>query len=127
MFYRPLLIILGFISLALGILGAFLPVLPTTPFAILSAYLFSKSSPRLHQWMLGLPILGPAVLEWQKHKVIRPRAKFVCTVLIILTIGSSIAFADISFELKIMLVIIGISVLTFVLSRRSHPLNNEND
>lgn len=119
--HKPLLIACGFVALILGIIGAFLPVLPTTPFAILAAYCFSKSSPRLHRWILSLPVLGPNVEEWEKHKVIRPWAKFACVVLIIITIASSIIFGNLRLYLQIILIGIGLSVVAFVVTRKSYP------
>lgn len=72
---RLLYLVLGVLMLALGIIGAFLPLMPTTIFLILAAWFFSKSSRRLETWLLGHPVLGPTVVNWQRHGVIAPRAK----------------------------------------------------
>lgn len=77
---KPLFIALGFISLGLGILGAFLPILPTTPFCLVAAYFFSKGSPRLYKWLLALPKIGPQIQEWNEHGMIRPKIKLVAVV-----------------------------------------------
>lgn len=76
---------LGITSLALGIVGAFLPLLPTTCFIILSAWAFSKSSKRLHQLICSHKIFGPLVLNWQKNKSIPRNAKFIAITSIILS------------------------------------------
>lgn len=78
--------IIGWVSFVLGIIGAFLPILPTTPFLILSAFLFSKSSPRFHQWILSLPVAGEGIRDWQTNRVIRLRAKILSTSMITLSL-----------------------------------------
>jgi uncharacterized membrane protein YbaN (DUF454 family) len=70
---------LGFLFLILAFIGAFLPLLPTTPFALLSAYFFSHSSERLHRWLLSLPILGPLIKNWEQHRIISLKAKINAT------------------------------------------------
>lgn len=66
---------LGLISVGLGVVGLFLPLLPTTPFMILAAGLFAKSSPRLHDWLLGHRLFGPAIRDWRDNRAIAPKAK----------------------------------------------------
>jgi uncharacterized membrane protein YbaN (DUF454 family) len=65
----------GLLALGLGILGAFLPVLPTTPFVLLAAYCFARSSPRLHLWLMTHRTFGPNIRNWQAHGAISRRAK----------------------------------------------------
>jgi uncharacterized membrane protein YbaN (DUF454 family) len=57
---------LGFICVILGVVGIFLPLLPTTPFLLLAAWLFARSSNRFHTWLMNHPKLGPFILVWQK-------------------------------------------------------------
>lgn len=71
---------LGVFFLILAVIGLLLPLIPATPFALLSAYFFSKYSPTIHQWLLGLPYLGPAIQEWSATQVIRPRAKLMAII-----------------------------------------------
>ena len=72
---RILWFCVGGISLALGAIGAVLPILPTTPFVILSAFAFGKSSPRLETWLTESPTFGPMIADWRAHGAITPRYK----------------------------------------------------
>ncbi len=65
----------GALSLALGIIGIFLPLLPTTPFVLLAAACFARASSRCEAWLLGHPRFGPMVLDWREHHAIPWRAK----------------------------------------------------
>lgn len=65
----------GLFSVGLGVLGAFLPVMPSTCFFILAAYFFSKSSARLESWVLEHPRFGPSVKAWRMHRAMSRPAK----------------------------------------------------
>lgn len=65
---RALLAGCGVLSVVLGFIGIFLPLLPTTPFLLLAAWLFAKSSTRLHGWLLNHPHLGSHIASWQAGK-----------------------------------------------------------
>lgn len=116
---KPVLIVFGWISFGLGIIGAFIPVLPTTPFMILSAYLFSKSSPRFHAWLLSLPMAGPAVQEWGEHRVVRKRAKVLCATMILISLAVIWLKAPVINLVKIILTVLLVSICTFVVTRKS--------
>ena len=127
---KPILFTLGWLSFLLGLIGAFLPVLPTTPFMILAAYLFSKSSPRMHSWLTSLPYFGNAIIDWENNKVIRPRAKVTAVSVLWIVMLSSITLTHLHMGLKIMLGCIGVCVTTFILTRKSHAddsINNNTD
>lgn len=117
---KLVLFILGWISFVLGVIGAFLPILPTTPFLLLSAYLFSKSSPRFHQWILNLPMAGSAVRDWHENRVINPRAKFLCGSMISLSFFFIWRSHVIIIPIKILATVILGSVGCFVVTRKSH-------
>ena len=76
---RWCLLALAVLSLALGIAGMFLPVLPTVPFLLLAAWAASHSSPRLSHWLESHPRLGPPITEWRHHGVVSRRAKWAAT------------------------------------------------
>lgn len=71
--------VLGCIALMLAALGVPLPVLPTTPFVILAAFAFGKSSPRLQAWLESSKTFGPMITEWRAHGAIAPRYKAIAT------------------------------------------------
>lgn len=76
---RPLMrgiwLVLGLVLVALGVVGVALPLLPTTPFLILAAACFARSSPRLEARILNDPRFGPLVRDWRARGAIPPRAK----------------------------------------------------
>jgi len=65
----------GWISLALGVIGIFLPLLPTTPFVLLAAACFSRGSERCERWLLDHPRFGPLVRDWRAERAVPLRAK----------------------------------------------------
>jgi uncharacterized membrane protein YbaN (DUF454 family) len=73
--FRPLLRLTGWLAVALGLLGIVLPLLPTTPFALLAAACLARSSPRGHRWLLATPLLGPVLADWQAGRGVPRRAK----------------------------------------------------
>ena len=110
---------LGVLSLGLGVIGIFLPLLPTVPFLLLSAFLFSRSSPRLHTWLLSHPQFGPLIEDWNRSGVIRPRAKRLATLSIVAVFGLSLALDVKTTVLIIQAVVLG-AVLIFIWSRPSY-------
>lgn len=66
-------------SLALGVVGAFLPILPTVPFVLLAAWAATKGSPRLAHWMETHPKMGPMIMDWRNGGVVGRKAKWLAT------------------------------------------------
>jgi uncharacterized membrane protein YbaN (DUF454 family) len=77
---RWCLLALAVASLGLGIVGLFVPVLPTVPFVLLAAWAAGHSSPRLSQWLLTHPRFGAHIADWQRAGVVGRRAKWTATV-----------------------------------------------
>ena len=76
---RLLWFVLAVASLAVGAIGVFLPVLPTTPFLLLATFAAARSSTRLHGWLLGHRLFGPLIVDWQENRAVSRRAKGVAT------------------------------------------------
>ncbi len=114
-------LLLGHLSLLLGVIGAFLPVLPTTPFLLLAAFFYSKSSERLHLWMMEHKYLGPPLKDWQQSGVIGIKAKWLATVMILLVIGWRFPKLDVSLWIKLLASAVLLSVLVFIWIRPSRP------
>ncbi len=118
---RVLFFIGGWVSLILGCVGLILPLLPTTPFILLAAYCFSRSSERLYQWLITHPQMGPLIQDWQQDGSISKTAKTKATVLIIGTFAVTFAVVNVGLMVKGVILLIGISVLTFIWTRPVPP------
>ncbi len=116
---RWLLITIAYLSIILGVIGAFLPILPTTPFLILSAFIFSKTSPRLHLWLTSLPYFGDAIIDWERNRVIKIKAKCWAISLITLSIGYVLIFKNLSWGIKIPLGLMASFLILFIGTRKS--------
>ena len=117
---------IGYLSLALGIIGMALPVLPTTPFLILSAFCFKKGSGKVYFWLINHPTFGGPVTDWETQKVISPKNKFLACMMIFFGLGYPITMQPLALELKIFLSILGLSLMIFILTRKSH-LTSQNE
>ncbi|NDV80957.1 YbaN family protein [Bacteroides sp. 51] len=111
-----LYIILGSISLALGIIGIFVPLLPTTPFLLLTAALYFKGSPRLYHWLISHKYLGTYIRNFRENKAIPLRAKIISVSLVWITILYCIFFVVDPLWLKILLFCIAAGVSYHILS-----------
>jgi uncharacterized membrane protein YbaN (DUF454 family) len=89
---RGVLIGAGLVCVVLGVIGIFLPLLPTTPFMLLAAACFARSSRRFHDWLLSNRTFGPLIHEWEQHRAIPRRTKLTAIVLMSLTLAASIVF-----------------------------------
>jgi uncharacterized protein len=76
---------MGLIALGFGVIGIVVPILPTTPFLLVAAFCFARSSPRLHNWLLVHPTFGRLISDWQKYGVIRRTSKIIAVVMMAAT------------------------------------------
>lgn len=114
---RALFLVSGLLFLALAVLGILLPLLPTTPFLLLSAACLARSSDPLHQWLLRHPRLGPFIQDWEREKAIRPSAKRTATLLIVFTGSMTLVLTQAPHWAKGAMVALFAAVLIFIWSR----------
>lgn len=117
---RYLLLTLSSISLILGLIGAVLPLIPTTPFLLLSAALFARSSPKFYYWLIEHKVLGPPLLAWRQKGVISPKAKILAVTTLILSLGTSIVFFVPLLPVQVGLTIFGLCLIGFIITRPNH-------
>ncbi|MDJ0793555.1 MAG: YbaN family protein [Woeseiaceae bacterium] len=115
-----MLILIGIVSLALGALGVFLPLLPTTPFILVSAFAFANSSEKLHQWLLNHNVFGPLIANWHSHGAIGRRTKIVSLVSMVAIIGISLLLGVPTHVIVIQAVVLTASAI-FIITRPLPP------
>jgi len=116
---KRLLVSAGIASVGLGAAGIFLPVLPTTPFLLLAAACFMRSSKRLHEWLVTNRWFGSYIRNYREHKAITLRSKIATLVLLWGTIGYTAFGVLSSWGLRALLLLIAATVTAHVLSFRT--------
>jgi uncharacterized protein len=112
---------LGWLCVALGVLGIILPILPTTPFLLLAVAAFSRSSPELAAKLRNHPLAGPYIRAWQDHGVIPPKAKALAIVMMSV-MGIYVAgFSALPGWLALGMCIGLIAVAVYILTRPGNP------
>jgi uncharacterized membrane protein YbaN (DUF454 family) len=99
---------LGTLFVGLGIAGAILPVLPTTPFMLLAAACYARASARFYNWLLNNRVFGPGIVEWRRHRSIPWRTKLAAIAMMAVTLGISIVFFVPRPELQAALAVFGV-------------------
>ena len=112
---RVFFIVAGSIFLGLGAIGILIPILPTTPFLLLSAACYYKGSERLHQWMLNNRWFGSYLRNYEEGKGIQLRTKALIVSLLWITIGYSAVFVVNVLLLRIVLLGIAVAVSVHIL------------
>ena len=119
--YKPL----GFFFLMLGLLGIPLPMLPSTPFILLSAWFFARSSDKWHQRLLNSELFGPMIHNWESNRCISRRSKAVAVLAMLVAGGTSIGLAIQSMEMRLLTAALLAIGCTTVLSIKTCPENCE--
>ena len=118
-----LLVLLGSIALVLGVVGIFLPLLPTTPFLLLAAALYFRGSPRLYDWLLAHPHLGEYIRNFRENRAIPLRVKVVSVSLVWLTLGYCAVFVAEAIWLSILFLLLAAAITLHILSYKTLKKN----
>ena len=116
---KYILIVLGSISLALGVIGIFLPLLPTTPFLLLAAALYVRSSEELYNWLIHQKYLGTYIRNFREHKAIPLHAKIISVTLVWATLLYYAIGISKNIYLSIALIILAIAISWHILSYKT--------
>ena len=114
---RVIFLVLGILSLSVAFVGAFLPLIPTTGPVILAAFFFARSSERFDQWLETNALFGGIVRDWRAGVGFSVRGKTVAVAAIATTFTISILFATDSLPVRLLLILLGLSIATFVVTR----------
>lgn len=114
-----LLIIIGTISIALGILGIFLPLLPTTPFLLLGASCYIKGSERLYIWLINNRFLGAYIKNYHEKKGISLKSKILAISMLWITMFFSMFFLQSMLYIRILLLFIALCVTWHIASQKT--------
>jgi uncharacterized membrane protein YbaN (DUF454 family) len=112
---KIVLLLFGFISLGLGVIGIFLPVLPTTPFVLLSAYLFGKSSSRFHKYLLDHKLFGPIIYDYHQRKALNRKTKIIAIISMWAVLLTSVIFFMPIIWVKVIVLMIGTATTIYLL------------
>ncbi|GHB35137.1 hypothetical protein GCM10007094_25790 [Pseudovibrio japonicus] len=118
---KLLYLTLGLALVATGIVGIFLPLLPTTIFFILAAGCFAKSNPRLENWILTHPKIGPNVIQWQEHKIIPKKAKLFAFTGLAFGYLMFLKMSQPALPLALTVALIMCAIATYIATRPSKP------
>lgn len=116
---RWLLIILGVLSLGLGILGIFLPVLPTTPLLLLASALFLRSHKGLYDWLMNHPRLGPYIQNFMIHKSIPLKIKVISVTMVWLTLLNCAIFVAEHWAFRLFFILLAAAITAHILSYKT--------
>lgn len=106
----------GILFVALGVIGAFVPVMPTTIFLILALACFSRSDERLERWLLDHPRFGPTLRDWSEKGSIKLRTKWIASLLVVVALGASI-FVVADNRVKIVLAATAVAICAYIWTR----------
>lgn len=118
-FYKYILIGLGWFFVAMGIVGIFLPLMPTTIFFILAAALFARSSEKFYNWLINHPKFGKFIRDYREKRGMPLKSKIIAISMLFITIGSSAYFFTEKISIRILLIVIAIGVSAYIVSLKT--------
>ncbi|MDP6708216.1 MAG: YbaN family protein [Alphaproteobacteria bacterium] len=119
---RAALLVCGWCNVALGMVGAVVPGMPTTVFLLIALWAFSKSSPRFYDWLYGHPRFGPSLRDWRDHRAVSVRAK--CSAIVVMALSLSVTQTlTQSWPTTAVLGLVLASVGAWIVTRPSRPLS----
>lgn len=117
---KALLIIAGTLAVFLGVIGIFVPLLPTVPFLLLASYCYAKSSEKFYQWFINNRWFGKMIRDYKEGKGVPLVTKVFSVGLLWIVIGSSIVFIVDTNVLKVVLFVVGLAVTIHLVMMKSH-------
>lgn len=124
---KPFFLILGMLLVGIGAVGAFLPLLPTTPFLILALWCFAQSSERFHSWLYNHRFLGPPLQAWDKHRVIPPIAKIAAIGSMSVSLTYVVIFTEAGLTLILPMIAVMLYGAWFILTKASYPAEKKDE
>ncbi|MDH5379125.1 MAG: YbaN family protein [Gammaproteobacteria bacterium] len=121
---RPIYFSFGLLFFVIGLIGAFLPVLPTTPFMLLAIWMFSKSSQRFHDWLYHHKVFGPPIQQWNSYGVIPRPAKILAILMMSASFSYIYFFREFDWWVYLIVAVFMLGVVAFLLSRPSRIENS---
>lgn len=118
---RYLLLAMGWLNVGLGIIGIFVPLMPTTIFLLIALWLFSKSSRRFQRWLYFHPRLGVTLRAWHAHRAIPGRAKLAALLMMTASWVCVAIFVAESWILPAVLALVLTPIAVFIASRPGVP------
>lgn len=122
--YKYFLIALGWFLVALGIIGVFVPLMPTTIFFILAAACFARSSEKFYNWLIYHPKFGKFIRDYREHRGMPLKSKIIAVSMLLVSIGSSAVFFTEKIYVRIILAVIAIGVSSYIISLKTIKQTN---
>ena len=122
--YKYFLIALGWFLVGLGVIGIFVPLMPTTIFFILAAACFARSSEKFYNWLIYHPKFGKFIRDYREHRGMPLKSKIIAVSMLLITIGSSAVFFTEKIYVRIILAVIAVGVSSYIISLKTIKQTN---